>query len=1345
MNAGHKKRTLQFLLVVQKHPIKHIICCALLLLSISWNSIAAKSLSNVVNAASQIQVNIEEQDGAAPSWKLLWDQARQHTRNNNFSEAKDFYQALLNLKPNIVEARWEYCKLLISIDDFTKAARVIEGLLELEPNHQEYLITAGELALINKHFNKAVRHFGQVYENSSFGQVYDAAIKGLVKGFQGLGKEQSAYSLLEQYYQRNTTNLEILADLAPLSKKLGYNTKARFYYSRLAGINPTNKEILATTAQLYEDENLYRNAAVYWIKYLELEENYLPFHRKLSQYYLEIDKPEKALPHFIKIYKQDQLSTALALQIGEIYATQLNRPDKALLYFEQYSSSFPFNDKVAIRINKIRNTLAQQYLPIVENDAANQLWQDLDMITLNKEKLFLVMADALKRKNKIDNEVALIEILHNERPADLDLTYRLALLYNRLNKTEQAYLLLLFLDKQGYDDKSYLLVKAELELNKKLEVQSLGSYVRFFQFYSDNLDALENIIIIAGNLGLMETLNQVWEQRPMKLPDDKYLELSLRYIESLRNNSLFASADKVYEDLLNRYNDDNSILPKIYFHRSDSLYQEGLVFEAEQLIRQVLARDLEANNALQKLVTLSIQENRYSQARSWLNLLAKRIGVMDFEEVENQLPDILHFLYVAILMGEREFDDAEELVVNHQKYTSSTEEHSAFKKQSDQYLAKIYYNQQEYDRGLKKLATLRTANTGDDELYVIEDIIKTQNKKTASLKTHMQHPSLTQEIDRAKQYDIYGNNEKALVTIDKVLDELPDSIRAKLVKVDILSSLAQYEEALELIASLNPLYADKEFLERRKLELEFKSGNFAEIVKKVPPEDVAYVNEPDKQQESSGDVFFWRQLLLARALWAENRREEAIEVYDRLLAVPVDTIFLEKMEVQNVNFNLPPLKKSLLNVITFTNPGQPDPITAVMDPQFFTQNIGQPVDDIAAGLYGKYRWQRLIRKELSARQAIEERDYYRAEKEYLALIKEEKSEETLFDLAYIYNKLGYYGKEAELYEILKKKSPLYPGLDEYIDASVLKRQPRISGTFINSRRKGRDGYINMKKRSWGFEGWLMPTFDQEIKVGLFRNAYSSFDREAKTDSNRLEFTYSTYFEDSLDLNVGIGTDNPTDSGTTEVLYKFEIITRLSDSVEAYGRFEQDLVEDTIRSVTESIVYRDLEAGFKFDVIPRLFIGGDYRFRMYSDDNEQNRYKLWSMYHLFGELNQFKLKYSYENIRNNSENLGRGDDNFRNEFLQDDRVYWSPNHYWQHLFTAHYKYIFEVSVEPEAPLSYFSFDYSYGYEEDYNELHGFDVNIFLEMDRHFLLKGNVSHTNGDAYEETFAVFSLIYRW
>ena len=1330
---------------MQLESLKYTVVFTCLLFVFPVSSLSAKKILNDVNNLSRIEVNISAQDSTEPTWKTLWDQARTQIHEGELHAARILYQELLKQKPNIVEARWEYCKLLVTIEDFAEAAQVIEVLLELEPNNHEYLITAGELTLINKHYSKAVDYYGQVYEASPYGEYAESAIKGLVKGFRGLGKEQSAYFLLEQYYQRNNSNIEILTDLARLSKKLGYNPKARFYYSRLAEINPTDKTILATTADLHEKEGLYDKAADYWSRYLNLDDDYLPFHRKLAQYYLNSNNAEKALVHLIKVYKQDRLSTALALQIGEIYNSQLNRPDKALLYFEQYNRSFPFNDRVAGEITQIRKSLAQQYLPIVENDAANKLWQDLDLITLNKKGLFLSMADLLEEQGKIEHEASILEILHNEEPENLVLTYRLALLYKQLNRVEKSYTLLLALDKRSYSDKEYLLAKSEIELLKKLELQGLNSLVRYLDSNPENLKVVEDIIRLAGKLGLVDELIQTWQKRPVnKIKGPEIFRLGLVYTESLRNNSLYSSAEMIYEDLIQRFSKNNKILPDIYFHRADSLYHAGFVFEAEQSIRQILAKDLEVDSSLQKLVEMAIQQRQYSQARSWLNLLAMRMGIEELAEVEEQLPQVLHFLNVEILIGERELDDAEERLLNHKNYTAYSKNNEAFKNKSDRYLAIIYYIQDEYELSLEKLNSLRVADAIDEEMYVLEDSIQTYQGKTDALQKQLQKPSVSQLIERAEYYQMYDRDEKALITIEEVLSILPNSVRGQLVKLNILSAQAQYDKALQLIATLKPDDTDSNYLERRILEIEFKSGNFAEVVKSVPYEEIETTDKPQNKEAISRDDFFWRQLLLARALWAENRREEAIKVYDSLLAVPVDTIFLEKMEVQNVNFNLPPLKKSLLNVITFTNPAQPDPMTTIMDPQFFTQNIGDPVDDIAASLYGKYRWQKLIRKELSARQAIEERDYYRAEKEYLALIKEEKSEETLFDLAYIYNKLGYYGKEAELFELLKKKSPLYPGLDEYIDASVLKRQPRIAGTFINSRREGRDGYINMKKRSWGVEGWLMPTFDQEIKIGLFRNAYSSFDRQEKTDSNRLEMMYSTYFEDSLDLNIGIGTDNPTDSGTTEVLYKFEIRSRLSDSVEAYGRFEQDLVEDTIRSVTDSIVYRDLEAGFKYDLIPRLFLGADYRFRMYSDDNEQNRYKLWTMYHLFGELKQFKLKYSYENIRNNSANVGR-DEDFSNFFRFDDRVYWSPNHYWQHLFTAHYKHIFDVSVEPEAPLSYFSFDYSYGYEEDFNQLHAFDVNIFLEMDRHFLLKGNVNHINGDDYEETFAVFSLIYRW
>ena len=77
------------------------------------------------------------QDSSEPSWKTLWDQARAQIHEGELDSARKLYQELLKQKPNIVEARWVYCKLLITIEDFVEAAQIIEILLELEPKNLE--------------------------------------------------------------------------------------------------------------------------------------------------------------------------------------------------------------------------------------------------------------------------------------------------------------------------------------------------------------------------------------------------------------------------------------------------------------------------------------------------------------------------------------------------------------------------------------------------------------------------------------------------------------------------------------------------------------------------------------------------------------------------------------------------------------------------------------------------------------------------------------------------------------------------------------------------------------------------------------------------------------------------------------------------------------------------------------------------------------------------------------------------------------------------------------------------------------------------------------------------------
>lgn len=1298
------------------------------------------NLSGALAEVSQVtpnqEVTIENQlVHSKTRWKEYWDKAREHVKRQDFHNAKLLYQQVLEMRPNIVEARWELCKLLIVLQEYKEATPIIEGLTELEPNNLEYLLAKGEITLHNNQIERSIRLYGRVFESDPTGRFSQKALKGLYTCYKKSSNYQALYLVAEQLYKISEDKF-LIEDLANIGLQLGHTQRARYYFSLLVEKFPDNIDFLHKAARVYDSPETITVAVEYWNRIIEIDNSKVDIHRRLAEYYSVNDNAAKAVYHLEHLYKVEKLDASLALKIAEQYYNQLNRPDKALLYYEQYAIAKPsYAREVDRLIGEIREVLADQYLPIIENGGSQRLWLDLDRITLTKGVLFKKMAERLGEMQKYELEYEILQYVLQES-MDLGLLHRSGVLAYQLSRYREAYLTFVELDDNKYWKKKYLHLKGQYELQNGKEKKAFSSFKRHLEHFPEDEKIIEQSYHLIGAIGNLSDIKGFHSFLvSQKLSQSIHLDATLHYLSVLNRCGFYSESEKKYFSLLDQFKNDPQFWATISFHLADSLIEQKLYFKAEQIIRQVLARDLATNRAIEKLVDLSIKEKQFVNARSWMELLRERMNGSLMIEGGNPL----ELLEIDLLIAEHEYDEALEYIQDNLLGKDTEVIQYNLKQVVLRYLRAAYLSGDK-EACRKKLQEI-------DKELLLDPSIHTYAMLASGTKD-IQDSSQLSFIDNLEKSDVYFEVEEyqqGLALIDQALEKYPESLLVKRVKIEFYEALSDFSQAITMIDSLTEEYPSLAYYNRLKLEFEFKSGNFEKVVEKVSHTERQISKQDLPVDEDKGDIYFWKKLLLARALWAQNKREESIQVYDSLVSTPVDTMFLEKVEVEKINFTLPPLKKSFWNVITFTSPPQPDPITTVMDPKFVASNKGKPVDDIAAGMYGKYRWQKLIKKELSARKATESKDYFTAEKQYLSLLKEEKSEETLFDLAEIYNRLGLYGKAAELYELMKEKGPLYPGLDEYIDANVLKRQPRVAANFLTENKKGRDGYINMKKASFGTEGWFMPSYDQEISLQIMHNTYDSYDESPDYSTFKLLGTYSTYFEDTLDMNIGFGVNKPIDDGTTEILYKIELIGRLSDKVEGYGRFEQDLVEDNLQSVTRSILHRDLETGIKYDLFPRWFLGADYRYRIYSDDNQQNRYKLWSMYHLFGEKNQFKLKYSYENIRNNSENSGRKDLSLRNRFEAGDTIYWSPNHYWQHLFTMHFMHLFEPTTDPKSPLSYVSLDYSIGYEENYNITHQFDANIFLEIDRHYLLKGNLRNNRGDEYKATEASIALVYRW
>ncbi|HKJ64636.1 MAG TPA: tetratricopeptide repeat protein, partial [Desulfopila sp.] len=876
----------------------------------------------------------DEATGDKPAWKQNWDNARQLARGNDLQQARMAYRDLLDEKPNIVEARWEYGKLLVRLRQWAESAKIVEGLLELEPSNQEYLLAAGEIALKNKLFSKAVKYFGQIYESDPTGPHSQQILVGMIDGFKGLGNTVSAFLLLEQLYLRDSDDEDVLVDLARLATKVGRVGRARHYYSVLTELFPGKPTYLLEAGKAHDEPGFRDHAADYWHRYLELDPDYLPLHKKLAEYYLAEDRAQAALPHLIEMYNQGYLVTPLALRIAEIYNQRMGRADKALRYYEQFLNAYPQNTNVTHKISGVRRVLATQYLPIVENDGGEQLWKDLELITQKPDVIFLLMADQLGNEEKIGQEIAVLEIVHQHRKDDKDLSYRLAQLYLQTGRLRDAQKMIILVDEGSFENKQYLLTKASIERQLLLDVTALQTLVSYLGFEGNDMQAAREAIELAGGLGLIHELEMIWQRidDSARYSVDQ-LQLNLAYALALRNNGMFTDTDKTYEILLQKVTETEDIVD-IYFHMADTQLARGHVFIAEQIVRQVLARNLAPERALAKLTRLSVLDGRTTLARSWLTELVKRQEGAELDEIDD-LPAVSHFLLVELQIAEEEYEEAIELLTAHSLYSSGVSSDLDFARKTRQYLARIYYMQGEYKDCLAVLNAEDWQGAKDQEYYVLRSwATKEQGGDAVSTERAAMEEvdvSVTTLIARAQSYRLYNNARSALQAVDKALEILPQSVRAALEKIHVLNDLSRFYEALAIVDSLHSDVLEGEYFDRLKLQLEFKSGNFEKIVEKVeqvaPPmqqvDELAVKAEPALKAERE-NLYFWKKLLLARALWAQNKRAEALKVYDSLLTVPVDTMFLEKMEVEKVNFHLPPLKKPFWNLLTYVGEEEQD-------------------------------------------------------------------------------------------------------------------------------------------------------------------------------------------------------------------------------------------------------------------------------------------------------------------------------------------------------------------------------------------------------------------------------------
>ncbi|MBW6519814.1 MAG: tetratricopeptide repeat protein [Desulfoarculaceae bacterium] len=1341
-----------------------VLIIALLCFPLFLPSLLSAASAAAITPERDVVISDTSQD---PEWKVLWDEARELTRQARYIEAASSYSRLLSFKKNIEEASWEYSLVLINLSDWDQASILLEQLLEGDPRRTEYLLSAGLVALKKKEFSRAAASYNLVYQKKAATELDQErpeiieALTGLVAALRGQGKNEAAYPLMEQLLRHRPDDTLLLHQLAAHAAISGRRERASLFYEKLVFRNQVEGQVLLEAADFFDRTGEESRALLSWKKYLQRHPDYLPFQKKMVDYFIARGEKEAALPHLLILLDKGDQRDARLLQIGAIYLFDLGRPDIALSYYEEYSQHHPENQDVAREIARMQMMLAQDLLVRVEHEGALPVWQELVQMTPNRLPIYSAMAQHLEKRRNSKELREVLGVIHQHDPGDRDVILRLAELSLEQNDTEQVKHLLGLLPQEGFDGSRYLLASARLADQQGLLDQALIWYNRYLEAEPSDKSIRLRCLDLSAQLGLISQYEEHYQlARRDATFESERLHSDLRYARVLLVSGLASRAKSVSLELIEAGQGGTGFIAETRLTLADALYGEGNSFEAEQVLRQMLVDGVGIESALRKLVEFSLESKEPDLAWSWLTLLSEQPGYALVPVCGNDDKD-LTLLRVRSLAAAGRFGNAIDSVKEYRTFlVQHCPQDVGMKKEAGLMLSHLYLQEKRYGKGQELIAEILKEHPLDLEpLILAQQLEAAQSGKALAgrvdeVLSDNYGNSFSGLMQAAKLERKYGATEAALRHTRMALNEVPESMTARILLADILREQGEMEAAIAVLRILAADHPHEISFVRKSLEVEFKLAFFPQIIEKLLPSGQKILGKGIVAFPDTSHLAVWQKLILARTLWADRQWVAAVAVYDSLLQPSVEMLFAQKIEEKQIELILPPPQQTFWNVITFTRPAEPDRLTVVMDPAFVMTQRGLPGGRVGADLYADYRWQQLVVRELSARRALAQGNYYQAMKEYQEVVAGNPSHESLFDLAGIYSRLGFLGKEALIYEEIERENPDYPELAEAIQRNSLKKKPRVMIDSGYSSLSGRNGYLDIQQTKGGASVWMLPNLRQELDVSWSTIHASAEETDQTLWRNRLLTTYSFYPHYNVDFITRIGADKAGGDKPDEEhgsahhditpLYHLEMRGRIGDDLHGFVRLRQEVVDDTVQALKEGISKRDMEGGVRLDILPRLFCGGEYLFREYSDANHQNRYHVWASYIIHSEPTLLQITYGQELLHHADGNMGR-DFSYENGFSPGDHPYWSPKEYWQNSVSVHFEHQLAADVLGRSAPSYYTLDYTFGYEDGGYDFHTFSGGIFLEMNRHFLLSSSFDMIQGGEVVRKDISLSLVYRW
>lgn len=920
-----------------------------------------------------------------PRWKSKWDLARKFTRQKKYDVALVLYREVLEIKPNLDDARFEMAQILRYMGKDTEAIEALEIFLESKPDRTDAMLPLAELLAAHENEKRAIKLYEQILlkEPANF-----SALKGLGEAYLKLKSYPEASNYLLKALSLNPRDVDLIYKMAICLDNLGKYGEAVAYYQRLIGLKGNDPVFIHRYVDSLISAGRETEAIDVLAGFLKTYPDNLAGHDKIAQLYLKKEKKKEALPHLKEALAKNRSDSKLLFKIGQIeselglykdaaaslqallkiepkhregmvvlaqalsaggqypaaieqYRAYLSLAPKdeevwkelAGIYLKtkQYPEAAAIYEKLSQEYPKktgLKNDLADIWLKMGEQEKALKPLEDvLSLEPKNKEAL-VKRATILQTLGRIGEATqawqTVVETYPDLSPAKLALAHLL------IEQAQTSAAQRLFCSVLADDGKN---LKALKGLAKTHEIRddlgaALDTYKKILATYPDDKDAKLGLAHTYEGLKDYEEAGKCYARLLAENPDSQEALLGLARLARLSGN--YHKSQTMYSDILKRCPDLEAAcggLAELYI-------DEGRADYAWAEYQKMILKDPDSVAGVRGLALLHLRDNEYKAAEELLkSYLASHSG-----------SDGERLLLARILMGRKKWDEA---AVIYQSMFRRGEAAGAARTG----LAELYYRSEQFPQAVA------VCNVVLQEMPYSAPALTGLRKSLVEAGDGIYFETIDLEIERLCQCrpDIFWNDDffkselldwpEKVALYQRIKENNPEHFLAgwflarALEHVDVDKALKEYEDWVEKYSDNEGGLLKLARLYARKLAFSKALARYDKLLA-IDPNNALY------QGEKIQLFFDW------------GRGDEALVLLKTLLIPHVDDVIEEKLKQLAENEEDQEIKDKLVRFLSKRSKGSVywlyEKISREIKKKRFPKKLLPGMEQICLDLYGDY-------------------------------------------------------------------------------------------------------------------------------------------------------------------------------------------------------------------------------------------------------------------------------------------------------------------------------------------------------------------------------------------------------